>query len=218
VRARQRFRGALDALRDAGVLSDEAARRWRTRATAASAPWLDKDELSDLQAATGHTLISIPPDSPEEADVDAAPSQDREALARQGSARRVYLADRLQRADGLAIIAVVTRTDSTEVVFHHVGEPQGESVPGFAYLAALSQTVDSLLPPSLTDDRGVAYEPAAQRPVSTYGVGGDADPLRPQVLTGVWRYQPTAPDSVKAFTVETADGHRMRFDAPLHER
>lgn len=197
--AGQRVRGALRALHAAGVLSDEAQRRWHMRVTAASAPWLDQQEPARLEAARGATLIAIPPASPEEAASDAAALDVWELLARRGEARRVYVAERLQRVDGLAILAVVTRTDSTEVHFHHLGEPRGDDRFGSAFRAA----VESLVPPKLSDDHGTGYAPASQQPASAHGVGGIPDPHRPEVITGTWRYQPPALDPVNAFTIET---------------
>jgi hypothetical protein len=43
-----RFDAALWALHESGVLSDEVARRWRSRGLAAEAPWLAHDEISEL--------------------------------------------------------------------------------------------------------------------------------------------------------------------------
>ena len=72
---------------------------------------------------------------------------------------------------------------------------------GFAALEAFRRSVDGLTPPALGDDSGTTYEPVGERPVSSQGVGGLPDPERPRVITGVWRYQPPAPDSATVFEV-----------------
>jgi hypothetical protein len=69
----------------------------------------------------------------------------------------------LQRHDRLAVVAIITRTDATEVLFHHVGEPIGDVRPGCASMEAHSRIVDTLVPPTLADDQGTAYEPVDRR-------------------------------------------------------
>ena len=180
--AKRRFDAALEALGASGVLGDEAARGWRARDDAAAeASWLDDDDLAEAEAVM----------------------RQYELAAHCGRARRVFVPERVQRHDGLAIIAVVTRTEASEILFHHVGEPEGDDTDGFAGLEAFRNTIDRLLPPKLSDDEGTAYASPIEQPVSVHGTGGIPDPDRPRVITGVWRYQPPAPESAAAFDVRT---------------
>ncbi|RKQ90245.1 hypothetical protein C8N24_0044 [Solirubrobacter pauli] len=196
----QRFHGALSALHSAGVLDDDAAKRWRTRATAAQAPWLEPDELAALETGTGHALIRGPGLSREEADARAAARlADHERIARRGRARRVHTAPTVSRRDGLAIVAVITRTECTEVRFHCVAGARGDDD-----LAALVALLERLVPPPLTDDAGTAYTLVSERPVGAHVAGGPPDPARPLVVSGGWRYQPPAPDAATTFTVRGA--------------
>lgn len=208
--AMRRFRAALAALHASGVLSDQVERRWRARGLAAEAPWLDHDEISEISTMEGAYAVFIPPASPEEEAADAAAMREMATVQRRGRAKRVFVPDHPQRLDGLAVAAVVTRTESTEVVFHHVGDPQGDAGSGRASREAFRTTVDALVPPRLGDDDGTVYESVVDRPVSSHGTGGTADPMRPRVITGVWRYQPPAPDSAGAFEVTTS-GARWRL-------
>jgi hypothetical protein len=201
VSAHRRFHAALAALHASGVLDDETARRWRSRGLASEAPWLDEEERAELSSPPGFYAIGVPPASPQEAADDAADERAFELLVRRGRARRVIPARPLRRHDRLAVVAVVTRTDATEVLFHYVGEPHGDVRPGFAAMEAHSRIVDTLKSPALTDDQGTAYEPVDQRPVISQGVGGRPDPKRLRVITGAWRYQPPAPDSATAYDV-----------------
>jgi hypothetical protein len=204
-----RFHAALAALHESGVLSDEVARRWRARGLAAEAPWLAQDEISELlNTREGADAIAIaipgPPASPEEEAADAKVRREIEMAFRRGRAKRVFVPKRPQRQDGLAIAAVVARTEATEVVFHHVGDPQGDVSAG---PAVFRKALDALVPPSLEDDRGTVYRAVHERPMSGHGSDG---PERSPVITGVWRYQPPAPDSVAAFEVTTS-GARWRL-------
>jgi hypothetical protein len=210
--ATRRFDAALAALHASGVLSDEAERRWRSRGLAAEAPWLDDDEISEIGGMEGIYAIRIPPASPEEEAADAAAMQEMETAGRRGRAKRVFVPDRLQRHDGLAIVGVIMRAEATEVVFHHVGDAYGDLTSGSAGLEAFRTTIDALVPPRLEDDTGIVYEPLGDRPVSSHGSGGTPDPVRPRVITGAWRYQPPAPDSASAFEVSAADARwRLTF-------
>lgn len=209
--AGRRFHAAFAALHASGVLSDDDERRWRSRALAVEAPWLDQDEMSDLSGMKGVAYaIAIPPASPEEEAADAAARREMERAGRRGRAKRVFVPDRPHRHDGLAIVAVITRTQSTEVLFHHVGEEQGNLGSGHAALEAFRTAVDALTAPGLEDGNGAIYEPVAERPVSSHGSGGMPDLGRPRVISGVWRYQPAASDAVAAFEVSTA-GARWRL-------
>jgi hypothetical protein len=210
--AGRRFDAALAALHESGVVSDEVGRRWRARGLAAEAPWLARDEISELvstaeEADVISIAIPLPAASPEEEAADAAAMRKVEMAVRRGRAKRVFVPKRPQRQDGLAIAAVVARTEATEVVFHHVGDPQGDVGSGRAELAGFRKTDDALVPPSLDDDRGTVYSPVHERPISSHGSRG---PRRPFVRTGIWRYQPPAPDSAAAFEVTTS-GARWRL-------
>jgi hypothetical protein len=205
--AGRRFDAALAALHESGVLSDEVARGWRARGLAADAPWLAHDEISEvLSAGEGADAIAIaipgpPGTSPEEEAAAAEAIREFEMVARRGRAKRVFVPNRPQRQDGLAIAAIVARTEATEVVFHHVGDPQGDVGSERAAMAAFGKTNDALVPPGLEDDKGTVYRPVRDHPLSSHGSAG---PERPPVTTGVWRYQPPAPDSAAAFEVTTS--------------
>jgi hypothetical protein len=212
-----RFDAALWALHESGVLSDEVARRWRSRGLAAEAPWLAHDEISELLSrGEDPDVISIaipmPPRASAEGEAaDAEAMRKMEMIVRRGRAKRVFVPNPPQRQDGLAIAAVVARTEATEVVFDHVGDPQGDFGSERAQLAAFRKTDDALVPPSLGDDAGTVYSPVRDRPVSSHGSAG---PERPPVRTGIWRYQPPAPDSAAAFEVTTS-GARWRLTARI---
>lgn len=189
----RRFHGALAALHAVGVLGDEDQETWRSRALAAEAPWLDREDVDQLSRVDGIYAISIPPASPEEEAADAAAERDLEALVRRGRVRSVFVSDRVERHDGLAVVAVVTRTESTDVVFNHVGDPVDETASGRASLRAFQTTVDALVAPALSDDAGTVYEPLRQQPMGSHGNRG--------AITGAWRYQPPAPDAAATFDV-----------------
>lgn len=108
---------------------------------------------------------------------DAAEHEvDLRTMARRGKARSVFVPDRVEFHNRLAIVAVIACTDATEVVFHHVGDPQQH------------------LAPTLRDDRDTTYTPVAATHVGSYGLGAAA-------LTAFWRYQPPAPDAAAVFEV-----------------
>lgn len=193
-----RFDGALAALEAAGVL--DADRSWRERALAAQAPWLEAGERAALAATDGPYAIGVPSRSPEEAAEDAAAEAAFEAAARHGRARGVFVAGRVERHDGLAVVAVVTRTESTEVHFHHVGGPEAGGRGG-ARMEAYRRAMEALPAPELADDAGTAYTPAVPLPVTSHGGGGIPGTGAPQVMTGAWRYQPPAPERATRFTV-----------------
>jgi hypothetical protein len=75
-------------------------------------------------------------------------------VARRGRAKRVFVPNRPQRQDGLAIAAVVARAEATEIAFHHVGDSQGDVGSERAAMAAFGKTDDALVPPGLEDDKG----------------------------------------------------------------
>lgn len=198
--ARHRFFAALEALHAAGVLDDADERRWRSRGLAAEAPWLEREEIGEMAQGYGVYAIAVPAHTPEEHAADAEAHGRWELLARRGAARRVFLPRSADRYDGLAIVAVIARTDCTEVVFHHVGQPGSfgaQSMMGFG---------DGLSAAALTDDAGRSYTAVTEHPVSATGSGGTPFPERPEVMTGAWRYQPAAAETVTAWTVTTAAG------------
>jgi hypothetical protein len=203
--ATRRFHAALDALYDVGVLDAETKRRWWRRATSARAPWLDENELDELSHGSGQFLLTVPPASAEEAEGLVTAAEEWERLLLRGTARRVFVADGIERDDGLAVVAVVTRSEVTEVIFHHVGGPTGELADGFAELEPFRDLTESFLPPRLTDNLGTHYTPVADHPVYSRGVGGIPDPERLRVITGGWRYQPPAPDEATAFELRAPD-------------
>jgi hypothetical protein len=64
------------------------------------------------------------------------------------------------------------------------------------------------------DDRGTAYEPVHQRPVSASGSGGMPDSDRRQVFTGAWLYTPAAPADATTFIAQLAAEHWTLTAAP----
>lgn len=206
LQAAQRFHGALEALTAAGLLSPEAGADWHGRALGAEAPWLDDPHGITSQAGFAYA-IAIPPETPEEAADDALAMEQIERMSHSGDIREVLVSPRPARVEGLAITAVISRTESVDLHFHHVGPPQGELSTGFANLEAFRSMVDALTPPALRDDVGTVYEPAGSRPVSSTGTGGMPDPQRPQVIKGHWRYFPAPPENATSFAVTQGDGH-----------
>lgn len=200
LRASRRQDGALDALEAAGVLTGEEAAAWRKRALEAQAPWLDRDDIEQFAGHKGMYAIGVPARTPEEEAADAAADRELEAITRRGELRCVRTCRTPARREGLAVLAVVVRTEATDVLFHHVGPPQGAYQGALADLAAFDADIQALVPPALIDDVGTRYEPATPRPVRSRGNGGMPDPARPRVITGVWRYSPTAPDAAGRFT------------------
>lgn len=198
--ASRRYDGALEALHAAGVLADNEAGAWRRRALEAQAPWLERDEAEELAAQDGLFAIGVPACTDEEAAADAAAEREMDAIQRRGELRRVLTCAAPARHEGLAVLAVVVRTEATELMFHHVGPPHGEYRGGFAELAAFSAIAEALEAPALVDDLGSVYEAVSPQPVSSRGTGGIPDPARPRVVTGMWRYAPAAPATATRFT------------------
>jgi hypothetical protein len=205
IQASNRFHGALGALAEAGVITDEERSRWHERELSASAPWLPTESVEQLASGGGFYAIGVPARTPDEQAADEAARQEHERLARRGALHRVAVAERPERQNGLAVIAVLARDECTEVLFHVVGPPHGHTDGGFADLEAHHALVDALAPPVLSDDVGTAYEAASKRPVRSNGTGGTPDPERPHVVTGAWRYFPAAPEATAGFTA-TVDG------------
>lgn len=199
IRASTRFHGALSAVADAGVITDEEQTRWHEKELSASAPWLSSDNVEQLASTSGFYAIGIRARTPEEEAADESARDEHERLGRRGALRRVVTTTTPERHDGLAAIAVLAREECSEVLFHFVGPPHGESDGGFADLDAHRELVDALVPPRLSDDVGTVYEPSGERPVSSTGTGGMPDPERPRVITGAWRYFPAAPATSSEF-------------------
>ena len=107
-----------------------------------------------------------------------------------------------ERADQLAIVALVVHEDAVALHFHWLGPPEGDDDDEDR--DAFDKAVDGLVAPSLTDDRGTSYEPVMKRPMSAHGGGGD--PERRQAIGGAWLYTPGAPDEARVFTA-SAGGH-----------
>jgi hypothetical protein len=205
-RASNRFHGALGALHEAGVLDEDERAAWHARELRVSAPWLDADAVGALTAPNMLTAIGIPAHTPEEEASDRAAAEEIEAISRRGRVERVVAARSAERHDGLAVVAVAVRSECTDVVFHHVGPPMGEAQSGFASLEAFRAVLDSLVAPALGDDRGTAYTPVSRTPVTSHGAGGMPDPERRRVVTGVWRYAPSAPAGARRFTAQADRG------------
>ena len=199
IRASTRFHGALSALADAGVITDEEQTRWHEQELSASAPWLSSDNVEQLASTSGIYAIGIPARTPEEEAADEAARDEHERLGRRGALRRVVTTPTPERHDGLAVIGVLACEECTEVLFHFVGPPHGDRDGGFADLDAHRELVDALVPPRLSDDVGTVYEPAGERPVRSTGTGGMPDPERRRVITGAWRYFPAAPPTASEF-------------------
>jgi hypothetical protein len=203
--ASNRFHGALRAIADAGVITDQERSAWHQRELSASAPWLATEVVEHLASGSGFYAIGVPARTPEEEAADEASRREHERLGRRGGLQRVAAASRPERHDGLAVIAVLAREECTEVLFHFVGPPHGDTQGGFAGLEAHRAITDALVPPALSDDAGTSYAAASQRPVRSNGTGGMPDPDRPRVVTGAWRYFPPAPEAARGFTA-TVDG------------
>jgi hypothetical protein len=75
---------------------------------------------------------------------DAAEHEvDLRTMARRGKARRVFVPDRVESHNRLAIVAVIACTDATELVFHHVGvaeEPRFTATSSSTGAGAISLT------------------------------------------------------------------------------
>lgn len=204
IRAANRFHGALHALAGAGVITDEQRSRWHERELSTTAPWLSTEEVEQLASGGGCYAIGVPARTPQEEAADEAARREQERLRRRGALRRVVTAGALEHHDGLAVIAVLAREECTEVLFHFVGPPHGDAQGGFANPEAHRAIVDALVPPTLSDNAGTSYEPAAKRPVRSNGTGGTPDPERPRVVTGAWRYLPAAPETATGFIASVA--------------
>jgi len=199
-----RFSAALEALGSVGLLAEDEVRRWRERALRSEAPWLGADETAEvaaMQGGGGIVSIGVPAQSPEEQAADALAQAEWDRLLLRGPVRTLQLTTPVRDEDGVAILAVVTREDTVEVHYHHVGGPAGELDP---FEQFQFQCEHGLQAPRLEDDQGTTYDAVSATPVSSSGTGGTPDPERPVVQSGVWRYTPAAPRTVLHFTVTTA--------------
>jgi hypothetical protein len=188
---------ALEALRAVGLLDRREHTEWNRRLLAVQAPWVEDPPPPDA----GPWAISIPPETPEEAAEDAAFEAAWAARPKAKTTRRVVTGSP-ERHAGLAMIALAVHEDATSLHFHFVGEPAPVDHPSRAFEEAL----DTLVPPALRDDRGIAYEPVDPRPVSasSHSREPDSDPRR--VIIGAWLYTPAAADEAATFEIEQAGG------------
>jgi hypothetical protein len=102
IQASNRFHGALGALAEAGVITDEERSRWHERELSASAPWLPTESVEQLASGGGFYAIGVPARTPDEQAADEAARQEHERLARRGALHRVAVAERPERQNGLA--------------------------------------------------------------------------------------------------------------------
>lgn len=184
-RAQRRFDAALTALAGAGLLSEADGVAWRTRALTATAPWLDREGAAELAAADGVYALLPPPRDAAEAEADARQEREQAVIGRSGALRDVLVAAHPQRHGGTAVAAALIRTESVELVFHHVGEMGA----GFE---AFHGAMGGLIAPALRDAAATAYAAAVPEPVSAHGSGG-LPHQGPLVITGAWRYHPAPP-------------------------
>lgn len=191
------FGGALEALSAAGLAD---VREWRERALPREMPWLDDEQRGELLSIEGEGVyaVRVPPETPEQEAQDAAAEAAWEARSRSGELRRVAVCREPARHDGLAITAVVARTETAEVHFHLTGPPVG----GNAFHRAFQEATEALTPPALSDGAGTTYAPVSEGPPSAAGGGGPAHDDRPLVVTGMWRYTPAPPPDARAFAAE----------------
>lgn len=199
--ARQRFHHGLEALHGAGILDDHSHDHWRSRALAAEAPWLGSEGIAEIvETSDGFFAVGIPAESAEQEEQDRVERERWQRLSRRGALGRVLVAPTVERIDGLALLALVLRSESIELLFHHVGPPQGQGPDEQGYFERFTVVTDALRPPGLKDDLGTVYEALSNRPGSSHGTGGRPDPERPMVVTGSWRYaRPAARAATRFF-------------------
>jgi hypothetical protein len=187
-----RLIGALEALSGTGLLSEAEHAEWHVESLRAQAPWLEAGEVDEIAGMEGFVAIAVPPESPEEEAQDQEWRERLERMSVTGEIVRVLVPRRISRHEGMAIVALVVRTESVEVHFHAVG-PAGDISADLAYIEAMRSRTHRLVAPVLTDDAGTAYEAAGFGPV--HASGGAS------VTTGVWRYHPAPPPEATRFTV-----------------
>src|SRR5262249_36868821 len=145
---------------------------------------------------------AVPATTAEDEAADARARAAWAARVEEGSLRAVAIGAAPEHHDGLAVLAVLARTECTDVLFHFVGPPHGDAQFGFADLEAHRKLAGAFGPPDPSDAPGPPSEPVAREPVSSRSPGGIPDPDRLRVITGVWRYQPPAPDDAASFVAE----------------
>jgi hypothetical protein len=188
---------ALETLRTVGLLDHREHTEWSRRLLAAQAPWIDDVPPPD----EGPWVISIPPETPEEAAADAAFEAAWAARPKAETTGRVVTGSP-ERHGGLAMLALAVHEDATSLHFHFVSEPLAADNPSRRFDNAL----DALAPPALRDDRGIVYEPVNPHPVSasSHSSKPDSDPR--QAIIGAWLYTPAASDEAATFQIERAGG------------
>jgi hypothetical protein len=192
---------AIETLHAVGALDERGHADWDARLLAAEAPWLE-DPVPPSGCDVAYA-IEIPPETEEEAAEDAAVQAAWEARPKAETMGRVVVGSP-ERHAGLAIVAVCVHEDATSLHFHFLGGSAPSEASRGRSLRAFSQLVDRLEPPVLRDDRGTAYEPVHQRPVSASGSGGMPDGDHRQVVTGAWLYTPAAPAAATTFVAQLA--------------
>jgi hypothetical protein len=192
---------AFEALRAIGVLDEREHAEWSRRLLAAEAPWLDDPP----PPGEGPWAISIPPETPEEAAEDGASEAAWAARPKAETTRRVVTGSP-ERHAGLAMIALAAHEDATSLHFHFVGEPAPVDAPSPDSMRAFDDALDALVPPTLRDDRGTAYEPVDPNLVSASSHSSEPDSDPRLVIIGAWLYTPAAPDEATTFEVKYAGG------------
>jgi hypothetical protein len=192
---------AIETLRAVGVLADREETEWHRRLLAAQAPWLDDPP----PPGEGPWVISIPPETPEEAAEDAAFEAAWAARPKAETTPRVVTGSPKRHA-GLAMIALAVHEDATSLHFHFVGERAPVDAPSPHSTRALDDALDALAPPALRDDRGTSYEPVDPRPVSASSHSHEPESDPRLVIVGAWLYTPAAPDEAATFEIEQAGG------------
>jgi hypothetical protein len=198
---------ALEALRAVGLLDDREHTDWNRRLLAVQAPWVDDPPPPD----EGPWVISIPPETPEEAAEDAAFEAAWAARPKAETTHRVVTGSP-QRHAGLAMVALAVHEDATSLHFHFVGEPATVDAPSPHSHRAFEEALDALDPPALRDDRGIAYEPVEPRPISASSHAREPDPDPRRVIIGAWLYTPAASDEATTFEIEQEGG---RWKLPI---
>jgi hypothetical protein len=188
---------ALETLRTVGLLDQREHTEWSRRRLAAQAPWIDDVPPPD----EGPWVISIPPETPEEAAADAAFEAAWAARPKAETTGRVVTGSP-ERHGGLAMLALAVHEDATSLHFHFVGEPLAADHSS----RSLDDALDALAPPALRDDRGIVYEPVDPRPVSASSHSSEPDSDPRQAIIGAWLYTPAASDEAATFRIEQAGG------------
>lgn len=198
---------AIEALYTVGALDDREVVEWSSRRLHAEAPWLDDPTPPE----GGFGVITIPPETEEEAAEDAAAEEAWAARPNAAFVRRVAVGSRDRHA-GLAIVAVAVHEDATSVHFHFLGDSVPAETRGRKKLDPFA-AVDALIPPTLRDNRGHRYDPVDDHPASASSSSGISSGERLHVVTGTWIYTPAAPEPATTFLVEQS-GNRWTLATP----